>query len=67
MSELITLDLLCPHCGGESSAEFADWRNDADQIETVLACPFCSRTWRAAVPARLLWVVKRSENPRTQH
>jgi hypothetical protein len=67
MSEHVTLDLGCPHCGGKVAAEFADWQNGAELVEAVMVCPYCRREWRAGVPARLLWVAKRAAKHEAQH
>jgi len=67
MSELVDLDLRCPHCGGEITAHFAEWQQDAPLADTVLVCPFCSREWRAGVPARLLFVARRQPNSGLHH
>jgi sarcosine oxidase delta subunit len=56
--EPVSLDIRCPHCGGEMTAEFADWRNDAELVDAVLECPYCGRQHRTGFPARLLWVAK---------
>jgi hypothetical protein len=58
VSEQVTLDVVCPHCGGEVAAEFADWVNSAELVEAVMTCPYCRRPWRAGFPGRLLWATK---------
>jgi hypothetical protein len=56
--DFVTLDLHCPHCGGAVVAEFDAWRTDGLSIEQTFVCPYCTRAWDGAVPARLRWVTR---------
>ena len=39
----------------------------ARSVDAVLVFPFCSREWRAGVPARLVWVAKRNAGSDLRH
>jgi hypothetical protein len=57
--ELVTLDIRCPHCGGELTIDCSDWVQDGDLHQVELHCPYCRRANVAGLPAQQVLVTRR--------
>jgi hypothetical protein len=57
--EPVSLDIRCPHCGGELTIHCADWVQGGDVHQVELRCPFCRKPNVAGLPARQVLVTRR--------
>ncbi len=64
-AEPVTLDIRCPHCGGELTIDCLDWVQGGDVHDVQLTCPYCQKSNVAGLPASRVVVTKRVASPRT--
>ena len=63
----VELPIHCTSCGGALDAQCADWHPDGLRIVQSFACPYCSGRNEITLPARLVWVSRRSSHGMARH
>jgi hypothetical protein len=59
VAERVSLEIRCPHCGGELTVDCGDWLQNGDLHRVELQCPYCRKSNVAGLPARQVLITRR--------